>query len=617
MAKLIGTAGHVDHGKTSLIRALTGIDADRLPEEKQRGMTIDIGFAFVVLPKAGRVSIVDVPGHEKFVTNMLVGALGIDVALLCVAADESVMPQTREHLQILELLPVDKLIVAMTRADLAEPDVRELAEMEIRELVAASRFKEAQIVPVSVVTGEGLDALRVALDEALGEGDDVRPAPWTMPIDRVFTVKGHGVVVTGTLAQGRVKVGDEGVLMPGDLKVRVRSIHWHDEAQESSEKGRRTALNLGGVKVEDVRRGMQVGAPGTVFETDCLDARFHAVGPVRHAMRIRVSIGAEEAIGKVFLSDETPDIVQLRLESTVACYLDQPLIVRRYSPPTVLGGGRVLVPVSKKRRRNEAVAKVETQGPDDERILAVLEDRVEGMDTSEICRLLGRTPQALGDIFEKLMRAEKVRGFAGLWFLPNALDQAHARLVDALDQLHAKQPTVAYQPREKALQIAKLPWQGKPLDRLVAAWVHEGKLAANGTAIRSPRFSLQLTPRQREFLDRVKAIMAKAGIQVPTPLELARELGTPPQAVEEIMRLGIEAGELVRVDAALTYTPQTLDELKQQVQTAFGTKPFAASDCRDLWNSSRKFVIPILEHFDAVGFTLRQGDQRVVRGGGA
>jgi selenocysteine-specific elongation factor len=262
MAKLIGTAGHVDHGKTTLIHALTGIDADRLPEEKRRGMTIDVGFAYLDFPEIGRVSIVDVPGHEKFIHNMLVGAHAIDVALLCVSADAGVMPQTREHFEILRLLPVDQMVVAMTRADLADEDTRSLVQLDIEELLGGTRFEGSPIVSVSAISGEGLDVLRNQLWEALGRTVAAEDGHWYLPIDRVFGVKGHGCVVTGTLSQGTVKVGDQAVIEPGQIEVRVRSLHSHDNALQTSERGKRTAINLGGIKLEDVHRGMVVGAPG-------------------------------------------------------------------------------------------------------------------------------------------------------------------------------------------------------------------------------------------------------------------------------------------------------------------------------------------------------------------
>jgi len=347
MAKLIGTAGHVDHGKTTLIKALTGIDADRLPEEKARGMTIDIGFAYLDLPEIGRVSIVDVPGHEKFISNMLVGALGIDVALLCVAADEGVKPQTLEHFQILELLPVTAMVVALTRSDLADEETIELAKLQIADLLAKSKFASANIIPVSAHTGLGLDSLREEIAKLLRDsGSTAATGSWYLPIDRVFTVKGHGCVVTGTLARGKVKVGDPAILEPGHREVRIRAMHWHGDEVQMAVPGQRTAFNLGGIKEEEIERGQTIGAPGATFETTCLDARLRWVESCKYGERVRVAVGAAEVIGKAFQSPTDPDLVQLRLHAPVSVALGQPIIVRRHSPPDLLGGGLVEVPLA-------------------------------------------------------------------------------------------------------------------------------------------------------------------------------------------------------------------------------------------------------------------------------
>ncbi|HZH98736.1 MAG TPA: selenocysteine-specific translation elongation factor [Fimbriimonadaceae bacterium] len=616
MAKLIGTAGHVDHGKTSLIHALTGIDADRLPEEKKRGMTIDIGFAYLDLPGLGRVSIVDVPGHEKFVTNMLVGALGIDVALLCVSADEAVMPQTREHFQILQLLPVDRMVVALTRADLADDETRGMAELDVAELLEGTRFEGCPVIPVSAHTGEGIDTLRTALQRALKEAEKAQDSkanlPWYLPIDRVFAVKGHGCVVTGTLAQGQVKVGDRAFIEPEHLEVRVRAIHSHGDALDASDRGRRTALNLGGVKVEDVRRGQAIGEPGALFPTKVLDASVTWVGERKHGLRVRVSIGSEEAIGKIFLSDVEPDLAQLRLESTIACALHQPLIIRRYSPPDLIAGGKVVVPQAKPRRKSEEVRLVQAGGSDEESILGVVGATPAGVETEEICRVLGKSPQALGDAFEKLSKEGRVLGFAGLWFSPEGFADARQKLFAALQSLHAKHPTQAALPRETVLQAASLPWRGKALDRILAHLSSEGSLTVSGTTIRDPQFKLQLSPKQRAFLDRVIEVLERSGVNVPGSRELAEAVHAPPQAIEEILRLGAEAGELVRVAEGLYYTRAGVERIKATVREISGGKPFPASAFRDAVGSSRKYVIPLLEYFDTIRFTLRVGDNRVV-----
>lgn len=611
MARLIGTAGHVDHGKTTLIRALTGIDADRLPEEKRRGMTIDIGFAYVELPGVGRVSIVDVPGHERFLTNMLVGALGVDVALLCVAADESVMQQTREHLQILELLPVERLVVALTRADLADDETREIARAEVEELVGASRFEEAPILEVSAVTGAGMDALRQALADALAGTETSSSGPWYLPIDRAFAVKGHGAVVTGTLHQGAVRVGDRAIIEPGHHEVRVRAIHSHDETLEACEPGRRTALNLGGIKLEEVRRGLTVGAPDALFETRLMDVRVRWITRPKHGARVRVSAGADEVIAKAFHNDHDETLVQLRLEAPLGIALGQSVIVRRYSPPDLLGGGKVTVPQARQRRKSELVAAIATGGTDEDAILAAVGD-LPGVPTDEICRVLGKTPQALGTSFETLTAEGKLRGFSGLWMTESVFETSVVKMLEELLRQHDKVPTQSHVPRERVMEACGLRWAGKPLDRILAALAAEERLRVSGTGIRHPEFSVRLTDRQRALLDRVKAGLAAHDVNTPSPHDLARTIAVPPQAVEEILRVGAEAGEIIRVEDGIFYTTDQIETLKARVAEFAAGKPFAAAAFRDAVGTTRKYAIPLLEYLDRVRFTTRVGDQRMI-----
>lgn len=612
MAKLVGTAGHVDHGKTSLIRALTGIDADRLPEEKKRGMTIDVGYAFLDLPKVGRVSIVDVPGHEKFLTNMLVGALGIDVALLCVAADEAVMPQTREHVDILKLLPVDQMVVALTRADLADEDTRALARTDITELLAETRFAGAPIIEVSSVTGDGIDALKQALTNALALPGAKDKGPWYLPIDRVFTVKGHGCVVTGTLAQGTVKSGEKAYIQPGNREARVRAIHAHGDPIESGEKGQRIGLNLSGVRAEDVQRGQTIGAPGAVFETDNIDAKVSWNEPIKHGSRIRVSIGADEAIGRIFLSDSDPELVQLRLETRVAAALAQPLIVRRYSPPDVICGGRVLVPQARRRKKGEALRVAKPGQNEEEAILSAVATQPAGMPTEEVCRILGKSPQALGDLFERLQNRGKLRGFAGLWFTTENFGQAWKTFTGALEQLHAKNPTSASVPRERVVQQSGLGWSGKPLDRILAAMAQDRRIALAGTAVRLPGFKIQLSPKQRQFLDRVITMLEEQPVNTPNPHQISVVIHVPIPAIEEVLRLGVQAGEIVSLGEGVYYTPKQIAQLKERIVQISKGKPFSASQVRDALGTTRKYIIPLLEHLDSTRFTTRMGDNRVI-----
>ena len=466
--------------------------------------------------------------------DMLVGALGINVALLCVSADEGVMPQTREHVQILNLLPVDRMVVAITRCDLVDAETLELAMADVRQFLGETRFGGAPVLPVSALKGDGLDALRSALDQALMDGDAPLPgAPCYLAIDRAFSVKGHGVVVTGTLAQGRVGVGQQAVLQPGHQEVRVRGIHIHGEVHDGSERGRRTAVNLGGVKLEEVRRGMALGAAEALFETTCMDAELVWTSPPKHGLRVRVAIGAAEAIGRLFLTDGSPSLGQLRLEEPVAAALGQPIIVRRYSPPDLIGGGRVTVPQAKPRRRSEASSTVQASG-DEAAILEVLEGAPAGVATEEIARRLGKSVQALGTVFEGLSRSGAIKGFAGLWMTQEAFDVSSQRLLDSLRHLHELNPAQATIPREKAVHEAGLPWAGKPLDRILSAMAAEGRVVVAGTLIRDPEFKVRLSARQREFLDRVKDVMNRRGVNAPSAAEIAQEVAAPPREPRSI-----------------------------------------------------------------------------------
>jgi selenocysteine-specific elongation factor len=615
VAKLIGTAGHVDHGKTTLIRALTGIDADRLPEEKARGMTIDIGFAYLDLPGLGRTSIVDVPGHEKFLSNMLAGALGVDVALLCVAADESVMPQTREHVAILKAIGVERFVVALTRADLADDRQRERAKQDVEELLGP-----VPVYLVNSVRGEGIEALREGLAEALRSTPE-RDAkgPWYLPIDRVFTLKGHGLIATGTLARGVVREGDAAVLQPGNLSVRVRSVQSHGQPVPRSEAGWRTALNLTGVKATDVRRGMAVGQPGALFESQVLDVDLRWVQVCKHGTRVRVAIGAEEAIGRIVLpsqaagdfSPEGAKDAQLRLETPVACAAGQPLVVRRYSPPDLLAGGTVIVPQSKIRRRGQAKPAVSATPA--ETILAALDGNAEGLPTEDLCKLTSLSVQKIGDIIEDLRVRKKILGFGGRWFTPYGFRLGADRFLEALKELHEAQPRVQAQPKEKVAGRAGLPWSGKALDRIVAALVQAGKVATSGPGVRLPTFRLALSDKQRRFLDRVLDAIRAEPVSTPNAHQISQQLHVPIQAVEEILRLGIEAGELVSIGEGIWHTPEQLEAMVARVRQIAAGKPFSASQVRDGLGTTRKYVIPLLEYLDARQITVRRNETRVFR----
>lgn len=606
MSALIGTAGHVDHGKTSLIRALSGIDTDRLPEEKARGLTIDLGFAYLDLPKVGRVSVVDVPGHERFLHNMLVGEMGVDVALLCVAADVGVMPQTQEHLQILSLLPVQKLIVVLTRCDLADADLCALTTEEVRAVCAETRFGgNVEVLETSALTGAGLDALREVLDRTISNLPPRPTGPWYLPIDRVFTIKGFGTVVTGTLLKGAINMGSQGVLQPLGVSVKVRALQRHDEPVPNAEPGMRIAVNLTGVDRSELERGMVLGAPGSTVASDLIEVKLEAVRPIKTGARIRLSLGAEEVMGKIFLSTERPEWAQLRLERRIGAVEGQSGIVRSYSPARVLGGVTVTVPQA---TRTGAVAAPIT-GTDESRILAVVSAAANGLPSEEIARQLGRGVTQLGTPFETLKASGKLISYAGHWIDSDLRDSLFDRVLAALRAAHVLAPQKLGVPRGEITQRAGLNWESKPIARLLQDMEQAGLVRILGNDLAAHDFVVELPPRQEGLLARVEELLNTAGANVPSAREISQALSIPLQATTEILRIGVGAGRLVFLAEDVVYTTGQIEIFRNSLATL--TQPFAASDFRDAIQSSRKYVIPILEYFDAKGITLRQGDKRV------
>jgi len=608
MLHLVGTAGHVDHGKTSLIRALTGIDTDRLPEEKRRGLTIELGFAFLDIPDVGRVSIVDVPGHHRFLHHMLSGAMGVDVALLCIAADQGIMPQTREHLQILELLPTQKLVIAVTRADLADADLRDLVHAEIEEFIGSSRFGTCPLVFTSATTLEGLDELKSETAVAIRQAAPSAQRPWYVASDRHMVHAGFGTVLAGTLMGGPISVGDPVEIQPEGLISKIKGLQIHSQSTQRAEPGQRVAINLTGVKSDEVHRGSLLGQPGSVFASTILDVRVRWIKPGKHGARVRISIGAEEVIGRCFLSDADAELVQLRTEVGVGVTKGMPVVIRAYSPPSLLAGGVIVVPVSQVRRKN-AASRQTTEAVE---IADLVAREPWGMPTDDIARLAGRTPTSLAGELERLKASAELLGFAGLWFTPLSFTQAVEKLEKALARVHTEYPTRATLPRDAVLKHAGIPWSGKPLDRIISHMAQSGSLRVAGTQIALASHRPTLAPRQRELLNAVLGKMTAAGLACPDAASIALELRIPSQAVKEIIKIGIEAGELTVIGDGLVYPTSLLEDLAARLRTAFAGKTFTPADFRDGFGATRKYAIPLLEYFDARGVTKRFADGRVV-----
>src|SRR5262245_32735644 len=538
---ILGTAGHIDHGKTSLVKALTGIDTDRLPEEKARGITIDIGFARLDLGNF-HLGIVDVPGHERFVKNMLAGATGIDLAVLVVAADDSVMPQTREHLEILQLLGLRHGVIALTKVDLVDQTTREVVELEIRDLVRGTFLESAPILATSAQTGAGIPELKAALFEACQKVEERTGKQWfRLAIDRSFIVQGHGTVVTGSVTSGGVAVGDEVEWLPRGDKVRVRSLQNHDQPVQEVRGGRRAAVNLAGVHHEDVLRGQEIATPGYLVPSRVVTVRLHCLAdmrrPIKHRMPVRFHIGTAEVMGTVALLDcDTIEpgkwgLAQVFLEEPATATWGQPFVVRESSATQTLGGGQVLQPVARKVRRRhlevlERIERLWTGSPKERALTVAWFGGFGGFTAADLVRGAGLGP----DEAESLIAGLKVGGeLAELAVGParrrllhrDLIGDLETRLLAILDRLHEQFPLVTTHDRNKVQ--SQLDYVGDEalvhaaVERLLQTRRLVGDLRRVGRADFKPKLSTNL----RKLKDKLIAAYREARFQPPEPASFA------------------------------------------------------------------------------------------------
>ena len=616
--RVIGTAGHVDHGKSTLIRALTGIDPDRLREEQERGMTIDLGFAWLTLPGGGDVGIVDVPGHQDFIRNMLAGIGGIDAVLLVVAADEGVMPQTREHIAILSLLGIERGVLVLTKRDLVDDDWAALVRDETRAALHGGPLATAPLVEVAAAQGTGLDALARALEGVLGEAparrDLGRPR---LPIDRAFTMAGFGTIVTGTLADGSLRVGDAIEIVPGGLTGRIRGLQTHRRPIEVARPGSRVAVNLTGIDREAVARGMVLVQPGTLAPVSVIGVRLAVLadvsGPLGHDDSVRVHVGTAEAMARVAvlegreIAPGAAAWVQLRLATPIALAVGDRLVVRRPSPSETLGGGVVAdLTGERMRRRADAVAALERRSvvsPAD-RLLASLDvprtpaeaGERSGLGALErdaaLAALVGEgRAVALGDA---AVSREAFESFA-----------THAER--ALAMTHRRTPLRAGASREEirsALDLAP-----KRYTALVARLVHEGRIVERGSALALPGHRPVLSPDQEARWARARAALAVEPLQPPGVAALESEHGID----RELLAALAERGDIVRVGPDAAFLPDAVERFGDAIINELATSgSVTVARARDLTGSSRKHVLPLLQFLDDRGLTRRVGDDRVL-----
>ncbi|BCV23822.1 selenocysteine-specific translation elongation factor [Gelria sp. Kuro-4] len=628
---IIGTAGHVDHGKTTLIRALTGHNTDRLKEEQERGISIELGFAPFDLPSGRRAGVVDVPGHERFIRHMLAGVGGFDLVLLVVAADEGVMPQTREHLDILSLLGVKSGLIVLTKVDLVDAEWLELVKEEVRAAVQGTFLAEASMYAVSAVTGQGIPELLAAIDRATDTVTErEHTGPFRLPVDRVFTIAGFGTVVTGTLLSGTVKAGERAEVFPARLATRIRQVEVHGQKAGTAYAGQRVALNLAGLSVEEVERGAVVATPGSLTPSTQVDARLlllaHAPRPLKQRERIRLHTGTVEVLGRVYLlaSDELAPgestFVQLRLEAPVAVKRGDRFVIRTYSPATTVGGGSILEPAAPRRRRFDPAVLAELaqkeQGDPLDLVAHALERAgLKPQPSEEVALAAGLGPQETAAALKKLVDGERAVSLTlegSTYYLDRA---ALVRAVDEataiLTRFHAEHPLRQGLPLEE-IRARVFPQLSARLLAEVLRLPPAAHLKVEEERIRLAAHRVSFTPAQAALADGLKAALAAAPYQPPAPLEILERLGAGKEGPEILAAL-LERGELVQVAEDVVLTRDAFAAAVARVAEHVRARgAITVAELRDLLGTSRRYALPLLEYLDGRRITRRVGDKRIL-----
>lgn len=630
---IVGTAGHIDHGKTALVKALTGVDADRLHEEKKRGITIDLGFAEMKSDDVG-IGFVDVPGHERFVKNMLAGASGIDLVLLVVAADEGVMPQTREHFDICRLLHIKSGLIALTKIDLVDAETLELARLDVEELVRGSFLEGSRIFPVSSKTVAGVTELKsglIAAAKRMRREEDSKEA--RLPVDRSFSVKGFGAVVTGTLASGEIRDGDELELVPFGRKVRVRGVQTHGKTVASAHAGQRTAVNLGGTAHDEITRGMVLTRLGALSETQVFDAEVEVLDDaprgLRSRHRVRVHLGTAEVLARIAVLNEdnlippgSCGLVQFRLESPVAATHSDRFIVRSYSPQQTIAGGRILDPLASRHRLRDLAEVIPNLSKliDDDADVVEIFVRISGDRGLRIDGLRSRTglvPARLESLAADGVRGGKLIDAAGVFICKENYERLKTAAIEAIELHHRNEKLSRGMQRETLREQVFSGTRPEIFRSILGSLEKAGKIASDGDVVKLASHETKLAPAEESAREQLRKLYFESGLEMPK-LDDALQTASiaariDAKSARKVFQLFVNSGELVPVTGEFYFPLKVLEELRSKLRDQANSDPtIDVAKFKDIAGVSRKYAIPLLEYFDRTHVTRRVGDKRQI-----
>ena len=616
---VIGLSGHIDHGKTALVKALTGVNTDSLTEEQKRGMTIDIGFAFL----DENITLIDVPGHEKFVKNMMAGVSAVDVALLVVAADDGVMPQTREHFEILNLLDIPLGIVAINKIDLADKDWLELVELDIGELLQGSFMEDAPILKVSAETGDGVDQLKTTLLDLCKKVPDKQDRGiFRLHVDRVFSMKGYGTVVTGTVNSGSLKIGDTVELLPGSVKSKVRGLQSHGEEVQQVETGDRAAINLQGVEIKQIERGSQIAEIGYLQSLNQMGVTLLLLGsaqkPITQNQRIRIHLGTQEVMARVALTDgktlqpgdDCPAL--LRLEQPMVAARGDKFIIRSFSPVITIGGGEVMEVLIEEKWKivKEKLQNLYESPKSDQLIHLVQEEGAKPITPEKLQYRIGISKEQINAIVEEKEDLFWLTHKQGKWLLTqNQWNELKNSIHNFLKKYHAKNPLNAGAQKEEIRQ--HLNCENSILEALLQSMLDDKSISQKGELFLNPNFSITLSSEDDSLQNSILNQLDQEGFTSSTLAQLSLKTGNSKEKLMQVLNVAEQQGKLLRIDGKLMFTQKNFIILREKVNQFFSNHPeMSVSEFKELAHTSRKYAVPLLEYFDKKKITYREGNIR-------